>query len=153
MSKAHVIFSKIMLVREKVESYDINGFILTPYDAFVAITKITGIQYEAQEVFGIFVLDSRNMLQSSHEIGRGSLNASMAHAREIFKVAILYNAASIVCYHNHPSGDPTPSPEDIRHTQNLLKVSEVLGIGIYDHIIIGDRCYMSFREKGLLSLY
>ena len=81
----------------------------------------------------------------------GNLSRTFAHPREVFKVAILQNAASIICAHNHPSGDPEPSPEDIELTKNLDLAGKVLGIKILDHIIIGhDGKYVSMKEREVI---
>ncbi len=82
---------------------------------------------------------------------RSSVNSSIVHPREIFKTAILSNAASIIISHNHPSGDPTPSKEDISITTRLKECGKILGIEVLDHVIIGEYDkYLSFKEKGLL---
>ena len=81
---------------------------------------------------------------------KGSLNATTIHPREIFKVAIAHSAASIVLVHNHPSGDPAPSPEDIKATQELKKAGELMQIPLIDHIIIGDGTYFSMREDNVI---
>ena len=79
----------------------------------------------------------------------GSLNSSIVHPREIFKRAVLQNAASIIICHNHPSGDPTPSQEDINTTKRIYDAGKILGIELLDHVIIGDNKYTSLKEKGV----
>jgi RadC-like JAB domain len=87
-----------------------------------------------------------------HEVSRGVLDASLVHPREIFKPAVLSNAAAIVIGHNHPSGDPTPSHDDLELTARLVKAGQLLGIEVLDHIIIGhDGRYCSLRELGQLA--
>lgn len=78
----------------------------------------------------------------------GSLNASIVHPREVFKEAIKRSAASVICVHNHPSGDPTPSREDIDVTRRLVECGRVIGIELLDHLIIGDQKFISLKEKG-----
>ncbi len=78
----------------------------------------------------------------------GSLNASIVHPREVYKEAIKRSAASIICIHNHPSGDPTPSREDIEVTRRLVECGRLVGIELLDHLIIGDKTYVSLKEKG-----
>ena len=85
-----------------------------------------------------------------HVVSVGSLTASLVHPREVFKVAILANAAAIICCHAHPSGDPTPSAEDTAITQRLREAGELLGIGLLDHVVFGDDRYVSFADEGLL---
>lgn len=80
----------------------------------------------------------------------GSLNASIVHPREVFRAAIKCSSASIICAHNHPSGDPTPSPEDIALTRRLLEAGEIVGIDVLDHLIIGDDGFISMKEQGLM---
>jgi DNA repair protein RadC len=80
----------------------------------------------------------------------GSLNQSIVHPREVFKTACLSNAAALILIHQHPTGDPTPSSEDIAITRRLKESGKILGIKVLDHIIVGDDEYMSFVERGLL---
>ena len=79
----------------------------------------------------------------------GSLNASIVHPREVFRAAIKCSA-SLVCAHNHPSGDPTPSPEDISLTARLVEAGQIVGIDVLDHLIIGDGSFVSLKERGLM---
>lgn len=102
-----------------------------------------------REHFIILALDTKHQVNAIHTVSIGTLNASLVHPREIFKAAILANAESIILSHNHPSGDPAPSREDIEVTARLQKAGEILGIDILDHIIIGDG-YYSFKESGQL---
>lgn len=101
-----------------------------------------------RERFVALLLDGRNKLLGIDEVSKGSLGASIVHPRELFKAAILANAAAIICAHNHPSGDPTPSAEDRRITERLRRAAEVLGIPILDHIVIGDPSFYSFADNG-----
>jgi len=80
----------------------------------------------------------------------GSLNAAIVHPREVFRAAIKRSSASIICVHNHPSGDPTPSSEDVALTRRLMEAGEIIGIDVLDHIVIGDRRYVSLKEQGLM---
>ena len=98
---------------------------------------------------GIY-LNSRKKIIKQETIFIGSLNESIIHPREIFKIALNENAAAIILLHNHPSGDPTPSSFDIEVTKELITSGKILGIEILDHIIIGDNKYTSFKEKELL---
>lgn len=104
-----------------------------------------------KEHFKLLSLNSRNQLISIDDISIGTLTASLAHPREIFYPAIKNSAATIILVHNHPSGDPTPSKDDIKITKRLVKASQFLGIGISDHLIIGRDNFFSFKEKGLLT--
>lgn len=150
MSKAYVVFSRVVLVKEKGAMYDVQKKIGASYDAYKAITEITKVQEEAQEVFGILILDTKNKIVAVHEISRGTLNASMVHPREVFKPAVLHNAAAIICFHNHPSGEPKPSKEDIETTNRLVEAGKIMGIEVLDHIIVGDDKYTSLKEMGVI---
>ena len=97
----------------------------------------------------MLVLDIKNNVRGAFEVSRGGLNASIVHPREIFKRALLLNAASIILAHNHPSGDTTPSREDINITKRLVEGGKILGIEVLDHIIVGDN-YMSFKGDNLI---
>lgn len=99
-----------------------------------------------QEVFLALDLDTKGKILQQREIFRGSLSSSIVHSREVFKGAIKNSAASIICIHNHPSGDPTPSLEDIKTTVNLLEVGELVGIDMLDHIIVAKDGYCSIRR-------
>ena len=95
-------------------------------------------------------LDSKNRLLCLEIVSVGSLNASIVHPREVYKSALLSSAAAIVFVHNHPSGDPTPSREDIELTSRLKQASDLLGIRLLDHVVIGSGRHFSFADSGLL---
>ena len=101
-----------------------------------------------REEFVVLLLDAKNKLLGFHVVSLGSLTPSVVHPREVFKIAILGNAAAILLLHNHPSGDPTPSNEDLHITQRLCQIGEVLGIRVLDHVVIGDGRYISFVDDG-----
>lgn len=102
-----------------------------------------------KEHFLTLLLDTRNQLLNVVPVSIGSLDTSIVHPREAFKEAISASAAAVVFAHNHPSGDPQPSAEDIKLTQRLVKAGEILGIEVLDHIIIGDKEYLSMKSKSL----
>jgi DNA repair protein RadC len=102
------------------------------------------------EVFRVALLDAQNGLLRDRVISEGTLSASLVHPREVFKPAILESAASVILLHNHPSGDPTPSREDVRLTRQLVECSKLLDLPIHDHVIVGRGRYVSLAEKGLL---
>lgn len=103
-----------------------------------------------REHFLVISLDIRSRLIKLSEISVGSLDTSIVHPREAFKEAISASAASVVFAHNHPSGDPTASEDDIKLTKRLVEAGELMGIEVLDHIIIGDRSYLSLKREGLL---
>lgn len=102
------------------------------------------------EIFKILLLDSANHLLRDVRISEGILNSSLVHPREVFRPAILEPAASIILLHNHPSGNPEPSSEDLQITKQLTEASKIIGIPIHDHIIITPTSFTSFAERGLL---
>ena len=104
-----------------------------------------------KEVFRVALLDAQNGLLRDVVISEGTLSASLVHPREVFKPAILESAASIILVHNHPSGDPTPSREDLRLTRQLVDCSELLDLRIHDHVIIGRERFISLAQRGALS--
>ncbi|MFD2692320.1 RadC family protein [Sporolactobacillus shoreicorticis] len=103
-----------------------------------------------QEHFVALFLNTKNQVLYKKTIFVGSLNASIVHPREVFKEAVRQSAAAIICFHNHPSGDPTPSREDIDVTKRLASCGKMLGVDVLDHIVIGDQCFVSLKQKGLL---
>ncbi len=105
---------------------------------------------ELTEVFYVLTLNSQSRVVSAQEVTRGTLNASLVHPREVFRLAIAEGAAGIVVVHNHPSGDPTPSADDRSITKQLVDAGKILDILVYDHVIIGGSRYVSFAEAGLL---
>ncbi|MBO8172541.1 MAG: DNA repair protein RadC [Bacillaceae bacterium] len=116
----------------------------------VADLLMEDLRYFSKEHFICLFLNTKNRVISRKTIFVGSLNASIVHPREIFKEAIRQSSASIICAHNHPSGDPTPSREDINVTKRLVKAGDIVGIDVLDHIIIGDTSYVSLKEKGYI---
>lgn len=103
-----------------------------------------------QEHFVVLFLNVKNQILHKQTIFIGSLNSSIVHPREIFREAVKRSAASIICAHNHPSGVPTPSPEDIEVTKRLLEAGFIIGIELIDHVIIGDHQFISLKEKGYM---
>ena len=104
----------------------------------------------AYEKFIALALSTKNHVIAVLPVSQGSLNASIVHPRELFQRAILANCASLILAHNHPSGDPAPSPEDIALTRKLIDAGLLLDIPVLDHIVLGYGRYVSFKERGLL---
>lgn len=119
-----------------------------PSDAASALAAV--LAAEATEVFGILCLDTKKRVLWWHEVARGSLDHVEVCPHEIFKAALLVNAACLVLAHNHPSGDPEPSPEDMVLTERIRRAGELLGVEVVDHVVLGDDRYCSFRETGRL---
>lgn len=108
------------------------------------------LRYKKKEYFKILLLNTKNQLISREEVSVGSLSASIVHPREIFSIPLRKSASSVILFHNHPSGDPSPSQEDLEVTRRLVDAGNIIGIKVRDHIIIGDGSFFSFREKGLI---
>ncbi|HTM10205.1 MAG TPA: DNA repair protein RadC [Verrucomicrobiae bacterium] len=105
---------------------------------------------EKREMFYVVLLTNKNKKIREVKISEGSLTASLVHPREVFNPVIRESAAAVIFVHNHPSGDPAPSPEDIDITKRLKQVGEVMGVRVLDHIVIGHGRYYSFSDKGML---
>jgi DNA repair protein RadC len=110
-------------------------------------------QFSAREVeqFGVVLLDRKQRVMKTVVISVGTLDASLAHPREVFREATLAGAAALALFHNHPSGDPQPSGEDVHLTRRLVSAGEILGIDVIDHVVLADSRYYSFREAGRLE--
>ena len=120
----------------------------TPDD--VAALLLPRFRYESRESFVAVLLSTKNHVLKTPVISVGSLNASIVHPRELFREAINASAAAVIVAHNHPSGDPTPSPEDVSLTRKLVEAGKILDIPVLDHVVLGDGKYISFKEKGIL---
>jgi len=134
----------------RLEDYSVAGdkpLVKTPDDVVgVVRSRLKGKQ---KEHFLALLLDTRNQLIKVSEISIGSLDTSVVHPREVFKEAISASAASVIFAHNHPSGDPEASEDDIELTKRLAKAGEIVGIDVLDHIIIGDKKCLSLKREGL----
>jgi len=124
-----------------------NPTIKTPED--VASLVQGRLSDKKKEYFLALLLDTRNQLIRAAEISIGSLDSSIVHPREVFKEAISASAASVIFVHNHPSGDPQASEDDVKLTKRLLEAGSIIGIEVLDHVIIGDRKYLSLKREGL----
>jgi DNA repair protein RadC len=129
-------------------TYNDRYIIRSPEDA--ANYVMNDLRFLSQEHFVCLYLSTKNQVIHQQTIFIGSLNASIVHPREVFKEAFRRSAASIICIHNHPSGDPGPSREDIEVTKRLVECGKIIGIEILDHLIIGDKKFVSLKEKGYL---
>jgi DNA repair protein RadC len=111
-------------------------------------------QYGASPVeqFGVVVLDSKLRILRIKIVAIGSIDSTVAHPREVFREAAVASAAAVVLFHNHPSGDPVPSPDDLELTLRMVSAGEVMGIEVVDHIIIGAHHYFSMQEAGILAV-
>jgi DNA repair protein RadC len=127
-----------------------------PIESFTRFTSASQVyehlNYEfrdrRKEYFMALLLDGKNRIIMRAQISEGSLNQSIVHPREVFNVAVRESAAAIILMHNHPTGDPTPSPEDLEVTHRLCEAGQLMGIKVLDHIIIGEDAYYSFADQG-----
>lgn len=134
--------------RVALESLGENPQIDSPEDVYNLLCH--RVKDEKQERFIVLLLDVKNRVFAQEDVTKGLLDASLAHAREVFKLAVREGAKSIIVAHNHPSGDPTPSKEDIETTKELKKAGETLDIPVLDHVIIGEGRYVSLHRQGLM---
>lgn len=137
-----------MAIRFSKENRQIIKKITSPGE--VSNLLMDEMKFLQKEEFRILILDTKNQITKVETISIGTLNASIVHPRDVFKSALLNSANSIILTHNHPSGDPTPSNEDISITNRLIDAGNLIGIKVLDHIILGDNRYISFKEKNLI---
>ena len=116
----------------------------------VAEYYMEDMRHKKQEIMKLLLLNTKSRLIGESDISKGTINASIVSTRELFVEALQKNAVYMIMLHNHPSGDPTPSREDILVTQRIHDAGEMIGIELLDHIIIGDNCYVSLREEGVI---
>ena len=145
-----------MVLRELTISYaPVQGVVTRPQvtaPADAARLLFSLLDAEPSEVFGVLLLNTKHRVLAWSTVSRGSLDKTIVEPREVFRVAILGNAAAIILAHNHPSGDPTPSPNDHELTRRLIAGAALMGIDIADHVIVGNETakYFSFKEAGCL---
>lgn len=150
------------------KAYSIKEVFLTVRDkpvVPVALGKFKAKVVNSQTVFRAFVslnerdveqfialhLDTGNAVRSIHVVSSGIVNAALVHCREVFRAAIVNGATKIIVLHNHPSGSPSPSEEDVSITEKLVKAGKIIGIPVLDHIIVGGSTYYSFADKGRMG--
>ncbi|MFC2038621.1 DNA repair protein RadC [Chloroflexota bacterium] len=149
MAKASQIKAAFELAN-RAEGYPNTGkkhLVKTPEEV---VSLVKGrLKNQKKEHFQVLLLDTRSHLIKISEISVGSLDTSIVHPREVFKEAISASAASVIFVHNHPSGDPKPSDDDIKLTVRLAEAGEIMGVEVLDHIIIGNNEYLSLKREGL----
>ena len=138
--------TRVELVREGTDLYE-PVTISRPQEAYDFLKNVR--HYDRESLYSI-MLDAGNHIIGCEEVSRGSLNTTRTHPREIYKSAILSNALGILLAHNHPSGILEPSAEDVEFTRAVARAGEIIGIELYDHVIVTDTGYTSLRERGLL---
>lgn len=152
MKKTIMKTFKVKLVKESSSLYELecNGIIRSPQDAHEIFNKVFDAENLTKEHLLLASLNTKNKVVALHIVHIGSVNASIVHPREIFQLALLDNASAIIIAHNHPSGNPMQSQEDIHITRRIVEAGKVIGIELLDHIVIGENCFESLKEKGYL---
>lgn len=139
---------RVTLEKEiSVNRPDLIDIIRSPEDAATIGRGLMRIHEEPEEYMYMICMNTKNKITGVFEVSHGNVNSSIVGAREIFQKALLANAVSIILMHNHPSGDCTPSREDIEVTKRLVEAGKIIGVQVLDHIIVGER-YCSLKEKG-----
>jgi DNA repair protein RadC len=142
----------LRIVKESGGRYDIDKYVRNPFQARDLFVEVVELDRRAEEVFAIATLDVKNKVTGIFEVSTGTLTSSLVTPREVFKRAILQNAAGIVLAHNHPSGVADASSDDISVTKKLQKAGKIMGINVVDHIIIGSRDnFISMQEENLMK--
>jgi DNA repair protein RadC len=142
---------KVQLVREGSCGTDYKAT-RSPGEAAANFRAFLDPDVLDREVFAVAMLDGKNRMVGLHVVSQGTLNACLVHPREIFKAAILANAAAVILCHTHPSGDPAPSAEDLNLNARLVDAGRLLGVEVLDHVILGaGGCYDSLRERGQMN--
>lgn len=139
---------KVMMVKDSSSRYE--GKMTSPDEVTRWANMALNMGVLAEEEFWIICLDTKNNVCGVHMISKGNLNSSIVHPREVFKRALINNAASIIAIHNHPSGDPKPSQADIEITKRLKDAGELMGMPLMDHVIITDSSHCSLKERGMM---
>lgn len=147
-AKAVQLKAAVELGRRISASNAARPLVRSPRD--VSALVMEEMRFLDREQFRTVLLDAKNHVLGIRTVSVGSLSSSIVHPREIFKEAIARSSAAIVLVHNHPSGDPTPSREDVEVTRRLVEAGRLLGIEVLDHVVVGDNRYVSFKEKGIL---
>lgn len=142
---------KVVLEKEVSINYpEMKRFIKSPDDVARFARNVLNLDMRAEEYLYMLCLNTKNAITSVFELSHGSVNSSIFSVRETFQKALLANAVNIILLHNHPSGDCTPSREDVEVTKRAAEAGKILGVNVLDHIIIGDILYSSLKEKGYL---
>lgn len=128
-------------------SADMPPVIRTPQDA---VNRLADMRHLQQEEFRVLMLNSKNAILAERTISRGTVNATVVTPREVFHRAVKVMAAAVILAHNHPSGDPAPSLEDIELTKTMVQAGAIMSITVLDHVIIGQGNYVSLKEKGAM---
>ena len=147
-AKACQILAAIELAKRLTSLHpDARAVIRSPQDVFNLLSAEMG--FLVQEHLKVLLLNTKNEVLATHEIYKGNVNSAVIRVSEVLRPAIRENCPNIIIVHNHPSGDPTPSPEDIMVTRQIRQCAEMMDIELLDHVIIGDQRFVSLKERGL----
>ena len=148
-AKAATVLAAVELGRRLGAAAAVRTEVREPGDAaHYAMPRLLG---ERREHFAVILLDTKNRILGMRDVSIGSLTASVVHPREVFQEALRFSAASMILVHNHPSGDPAPSREDIAVTDRLVKAGQIMGIPVLDHIVLGGHDFLSMKERGMMG--
>jgi len=149
-AKASTLLAAFELAKRALEVNNTSlPTIVTPKDV---VAQLTDLRHNKKEHFIALYLNARNQLVHKETISMGTLNANLVHPREVFEPALKHSAAGIMVAHNHPSGDPKPSEDDLEITKRLAEVGKMMGIELLDHVIIATNSHFSFKEEGYLNI-
>lgn len=140
---------KVTLEKElSVNRPDLDKTIRSPENVATFAREFLQLHLQSEEYLYMICMNVKNVITSVFELSHGNVNSSIVGVREMFQKALLANAVSIIVMHNHPSGDPKPSREDVEVTKRMVEAGKIVGVEVLDHIIVGDGNYTSLKEKG-----
>ena len=139
------------LIKENAVNYSACKKLRSPEHIVEAMNSLLDLQNMAEEYVYLLTLNTKGDITGVFEIAHGTVSNCLVSPREIFNRALMIGATTIILVHNHPSGYPEPSHEDIRITERIKNAGELIGIELLDHIIIGDKCFISFRKEEILA--
>ena len=141
----------ITLVKESEYAYGIDIQVNSPEKLVKVFNAVFNLESMSEEYFCMIAVNTKGLVIGAFRVSQGDLTSTIIHPREVFKRALLCNAAAVAFSHNHPSGDTVPSSDDIATTDKLVEAGKILGIAVWDHVIIGSNGFASLREQGLIA--
>lgn len=142
--------NRTVLVKENTKNYSLHDSMNSPEKIADLMTDIYELDKQAVEFVYLLALNSKSKVLGVYQVSKGTVNASLIAPREVYMVALMIGAVNIVVVHNHPSGDTTPSNEDLNSTKRIKEAGELIGVKLLDHLIIGNARYHSMKEAGTL---
>lgn len=141
-----------VLEKESSKNYpEIDKKIISPENAYLIARAILRMHEDTEEYMYMLCMNNKNVVIGVLQISHGNVNSAIVGTREVYQKALLTNAVNIILMHNHPSGDPTPSKEDIQITERLSEAGKILGVTLMDHLVIGRDGFVSLRERGAIK--